>query len=499
MIVFRVRACNLLHIIQQQPVFCRSKVHHAHDRSSVTGFYRPEDNKSAVLSYVCAVSAFQDQNRIVQNLRDPLDLADRHFRVLLQNGADLLAVHINIAFDCPQPLQRRAGLTQHKGRALRHPGLVPCRHSAFEILCNRHFRRWRSRAAGFFLPLADLHLHVRAQLVRAVVRAVHAGVGIRDDLLDVGVRVVAVDPGVGVHVALDHLLCDLALAQQPLLDLRRHLRPALDKQVISLVLRQLERRILLAVRPDEHGAILRHGGIRIKRLPIDLLRQLPGEEPRVLHAHRPEELFRRLDILASGLLSLRHDTHFLRVVLSKAELRKRYFIPSLCEISRTLRSLSSGVSSLLLCCALANASSLSFGTLTSLPDLSFISNLDTAIVYPFLPCGKARSIGGCRHVLIHTLCVAHGPLLARAEPALLIDLSEALRILLRRHPRRVAVQEIRRCYLVIARSPGLLLQILFFLLRSRFIQLLLRARRLLPGVLHRIQLTHTLRSWDGCK
>ena len=269
--------------------------------------------------------------------------------------------------------------------------------------------------------------------------------------------------------------------------------------MIPLVLRQLERRILLAVRPDEHGAVLRHGSVRIKCLPIDLLRQLPGEEPRVLHAHRPEELFRRLDILASGLLSLRHDAHFLRIVLSETEIRKRYFIPSLCEISCTLRSLSSGVSSLLLRCSLANASSLSFGTLTSLPDLSFISNLDTAIACSFLPCGKARSIGGCRHVLIHTLCVAHGPLLARAEPALLIDLSEALRILLRRHPRRVAVQEIRRCYLVIARSPGLLLQILFFLLRSRFIQLLLRARRLLPGVLHRIQLTHTLRSWDGCK
>ena len=178
-------------------------------------------------------------------------------------------------------------------------------------------RRRRSRAAGFFLPLADLHLHVRAQLVRAVVRAVHAGVGIRDDLLDVGVRVVAVDPGVCVHIALDHCLCDLALAQQPLLDLRRHLRPALNKQVISLVLRQLERRILLAVRPDEHGAVLRHGSVRIKRLPIDLLRQLPGEEPRVLHAHRPEEFCRRLDIPASGLLSLRHDAHFLRVVLSE--------------------------------------------------------------------------------------------------------------------------------------------------------------------------------------
>ena len=110
------------------------------------------------------------------------------------------------------------------------------------ICAGRKFpRRWCSRAAGFFLPLADLHLHVRAQLVRAVVRSVHAGVGIRDDLFDVGVRVVAVDPGVCVHVALDHFLCDLALAHQPLLDLRRHLRPALDKQVIPLVLRQLER------------------------------------------------------------------------------------------------------------------------------------------------------------------------------------------------------------------------------------------------------------------
>ena len=417
--------------------------------------------------------------------------------MLLQNGADLLAVHINIAFDCPQPLQRRAGLTQRKGRALRHPGLVPCRHSAFEILCNRHLRRRCSRAAGFFLPLADLHLHVRAQLVRAVVRAVHAGVGVRDDLLDVGVRVVAVDPGVCVHIALDHLLCDLALAQQPLLDLRRHLRPALDKQVISLVLRQLERRILLAVRPDEHGAVLRHGSVRIKRLPVDLLRQLPGEEPRILYAHRPEELCRRLDILASGLLSLRHDAHFLRIVLSETEIRKRYFIPSFCEISCTLRSLSSGVSSLLLCCALANASSLSFGTLTSLPDLSFISNLDTAIVYPFLPCGKARSIGGCRHVLIHSFGVAHRPLLTRAESALLIDLPEALRILLRRHARRVPVQEIRRRLLVVARSLGLRLQILFLLLQCGFIERLLRVRRLPLGILYRIQLSHVLcpRNW----
>ena len=98
------------------------------------------------------------------------------------------------------------------------------------ILRSGHLHRRRSRAAGFFLPLADLHLHVRAQLVRAVVRSVHAGVGIRDDLLDVGVRVVAVDPGVCVHIALDHLLRDLALAKQPLLDLRRHLRPALGKQ-----------------------------------------------------------------------------------------------------------------------------------------------------------------------------------------------------------------------------------------------------------------------------
>ena len=265
------------------------------------------------------------------------------------------------------------------------------------------------------------------------------------------------------------------------------------------MLRQLERRILLAVRPDEHGAVLRHGSVRIERLPVDLLRQLPGEEPRVLHAHRPEELFRRLDILASGLLSLRHDTHFLRVVLSKAERRKFYFIPSFCEISRTLRSLSSGVSSLLLRCALANASSFSFGTLTSLPDLSFISSLDTAIVYPFLPCGKARSIGGCRHVLIHSFGVAHRPLLTRAESALLIDLSEALRILLRRHARRVAVQEICRRRVVIARSPGLILQILFFLQSSRFVQRLLCVRCLLPGVLHRIQLPHTLRSGDGCK
>ena len=263
------------------------------------------------------------------------------------------------------------------------------------------------------------------------------------------------------------------------------------------MLRQLEGRILLAVRPDEHGAVLRHGSVRIERLPVDLLRQLPGEEPRVLHAHRPEELCRRLDILASGLLSLRHDAHFLRVVLSETELRKRYFIPSLCEISRTLRSLSSGVSSLLLRCALANASSLSFGTLTSLPDLSFISNLDTAIVYPFLPCGKARSIGGCRHVLIHSFGVAHRPLLTRAESALLIDLSEALRILLRRHARRVPVQEIRRRLLVVARSPGLRLQILFLLLQRGFIERLLRVRRLPLGILHRIQFSHVLcpRNW----
>lgn len=68
-------------------------------------------------------------------------------------------------------------------------------------------------------------------MVCAVVRSVHAGVGVRDDLLDAGVRVVAVDSGVCVHVALDHLLRDLALTQQPLLDLRSHLRPALDKQV----------------------------------------------------------------------------------------------------------------------------------------------------------------------------------------------------------------------------------------------------------------------------
>ena len=368
------------------------------------------------------------------------------------------------------------------------------------ICAGRKFpHRWCSRAAGFFLPLADLHLHVRAQLVRAVVRSVHAGVGIRDDLFDVGVRVVAVDPGVCVHVALDHLLCDLALAQHPLLDLRRHLRPALDKQVIPLVLRQLEGGILLAVCPDEHGAVLHHGSVRIERLPIDLLRQLPGEEPRVLHAHRPEELCRRLDILASGLLSLRHDAHFLRVVLSKADRRKFYFIPSFCEISRTLRSLSSGVSSLLLRCALANASSLSFGTLTSLPDLSFISNLDTAIVYPFLPCGKARSIGGCRHVLIHSFGVAHRPLLTRAESALLIDLSEALRILLRRHARRVPVQEIRRRLLVVARSPGLRLQILFLLLQRGFIERLLRVRRLPLGVLYRVQLSHVLCPRNWCK
>ena len=263
------------------------------------------------------------------------------------------------------------------------------------------------------------------------------------------------------------------------------------------MLRQLERRILLAVRPDEHGAILRHGGIRIKRLPVDLLRQLPGEEPRILHAHRPEELCRRLDILASSLLPLRHDAHFLLVVLSETELRKRYFIPSFCEISCTLRSLSSGVSSLPLRCALANASSLSFGTLTSLPDLSFISNLDTAIVYPFLPCGKARSIGGFRHVLIHSFGVAHRPLLTRAESALLIDLSESLRILLRRHARRIPVQEIRCRLLVVARSLCLRLQILFLLLQRGFIERPLRVRRLPLGILYRVQLSHVLcpRNW----
>ncbi len=152
---------------------------------------------------------------------------------------------------------------------------------------------------------------------------------------------------------------------------------------------------------------------------------------------------------------------------------------------------------MLLRCALANASSLSFGTLTILPDLSFISNLDTAIACSFLPGGKARSIGGCRYVLIHPFCIAHGPLLTRAEPALLIDLPEALRILLRRHARRVAVQEIRRRLLVVARSLGLRLQILLLLLQRSFVERLLRVRRLPLGILYRIQLSHVLcpRNW----
>ena len=67
--------------------------------------------------------------------------------------------------------------------------------SVFSTPDHTVFRRRRSLAAGFFLPLADLYFHVRAQLVRAVVGAVHAGVGIRDDLLDVGVRVVAAISG----------------------------------------------------------------------------------------------------------------------------------------------------------------------------------------------------------------------------------------------------------------------------------------------------------------
>ena len=108
-VVLRVCAGHLLHVVQKEPTLFRAKVEHAQDGSPVLDLQCAKEDHSAVAP--CAapgVPAFQDQHRVLQDLRDAPDLPQRHLRVVVQDLADLVPVHVDVALDRAQALQHRS-------------------------------------------------------------------------------------------------------------------------------------------------------------------------------------------------------------------------------------------------------------------------------------------------------------------------------------------------------------------------------------------------------
>ena len=73
--------------------------------------------------------------------------------MLLENGADFVAIHVYIAFNRTQPLQSWSGAAQRKHFALRLPGFVPCLNISTEFLVDfvtlpRVLRKHRVLVAG---------------------------------------------------------------------------------------------------------------------------------------------------------------------------------------------------------------------------------------------------------------------------------------------------------------------------------------------------------------
>ena len=122
-VLFCVRAVDLLHIVEQEPVLCRPQIEHGHHRLSILRLYTAKQHQTAVVS--APGLAFQNQHRVFQNLRDALHLPQRDLRVIFQNGLDLVAVHVDVTLHRAQPLQRRAGRSQFERRALWLPIPVP--------------------------------------------------------------------------------------------------------------------------------------------------------------------------------------------------------------------------------------------------------------------------------------------------------------------------------------------------------------------------------------
>ena len=122
-VLFCVRAVDLLHIVEQEPVLCRPQIEHGHHRLSILRLYTAKQHQTAVVS--APGLAFQNQHRVFQNLRDALHLPQRDLRVIFQNGLDLVAVHVDVTLHRAQSLQRRAGRAKSKRRAIRLSIPVP--------------------------------------------------------------------------------------------------------------------------------------------------------------------------------------------------------------------------------------------------------------------------------------------------------------------------------------------------------------------------------------
>ena len=195
------------------------------------------------------------------------------------------------------------------------------------LVCGRICRR-RPRAAGFLRPLPGLHRHLGADVVRAVGRAVDSRIGVRHDLLNVGVRVVSVDRVIGVDVAVDLRLADLSLGHQPLADALRHLSVALRNDVIPFVLGKLRRGIFLAVQPHQHCTIGQRHAVRAERPPVDRGFQLPNDELIALDPCRSEKFCRLLRVRVFQNLRPRHHANGTLAAALADQLRVRYFRPS---------------------------------------------------------------------------------------------------------------------------------------------------------------------------
>ena len=129
-----ISTCYLLHIIQNKMVFRRPQVKYSQNRQAVLPLYGTKQHHSGILHLASAnVAAFKDQCRVIQNLRDLLDLIQCNFRMVVQNHLDFVTVHVNVTFDCTKPLQYLSGTSKLKLHTALHPVSAPLLNSLFKL------------------------------------------------------------------------------------------------------------------------------------------------------------------------------------------------------------------------------------------------------------------------------------------------------------------------------------------------------------------------------